>query len=163
MRIGVAKARDNIHVELPGDMHDRRVVLEAMHIEPGYKAIARVFRGTLEQCGANTLATTPRRHREPQLCKIIANGDMSHADDRETIVVNGKHGVAIKIDLVYIGRDGCWRKRRTEPPSPILQGQREEMVREARARSLVETLDDDGHHETRIEACRQRPAAVFVC
>src|SRR5450755_1513633 len=71
---------------------------------------------------------------------------MRHADEREAIVVNAENRVPVEIDFVDVGGDAFWRKRRAEPQSPVLRGQREKMRQERGARAFVEALDSDGHH-----------------
>ena len=77
--------------------------------------------------------------------QIVAEGHMSHADEREVIVVNGENRVAIEIDPVDVGGDAVGRKRRAKSQSPVLRGQREKMRQECGARAVVETLDGDSH------------------
>ena len=121
-----------------------------MHIKPGDEAIARVLGGAFEESATDALAAVPWQNGEPKFCEIVADGHVRHPDERETIVVDGKHRVAVEIDIVHVGRKTLVGGSCTEPQTSVLRWQREKVLRERRSRACGETLDDDGHEHASI-------------
>lgn len=106
-------------------------------------------RGAFEQRAANAVAAVRWQDREPELGKIVRKAYVGHGDKREAIVVNGEYRVAVEIDPVDVSGDAFGGKRRAEPQSQVLRGQREKMRHERAARAVVETLDSDRHEPKR--------------
>lgn len=108
----------------PRHADDRRIFLETVHEEARHEAVASVRRGTFEQRAANAVATVRSKHWEPELSKIVAEGYVGYADERELIVLNREYRVTVEIDFIDVGGDTFWRDRPAEPQSLILGGQR---------------------------------------
>jgi hypothetical protein len=69
-----------------------------------------VRHGAFEQRTANAAATVHREDGEREFGKIVFDGHMRRANEREPIVVNSKDCTADEINPVDVGGDDCWRK-----------------------------------------------------
>ena len=114
-----------------------------MHEKPGNEPVPCVRRRAFEQGTANAVATVPRQDRKPEFGKVLPEGHMGDADEREVIVVDAEYRVAVEINGVDIAGDAIGGERRAEPQSPVLGWQRVKMLDERTARSGFQALDGD--------------------
>jgi hypothetical protein len=90
MGVRFARLGDDVHPELACDVDDGGVLAQAMHVEPGHGAVARMRRGALEERAPDAESALSVEHRQPELGVVVLECEVSHADEDETQVVTPK-------------------------------------------------------------------------
>ena len=99
----------------------------------------------LEERASQAAATVRGQDREAEFGEIIIEGDVRRANERALFVVNAENRIVVEVDPVDVGNDGSRSKRRAEPETLILQGQREKMRGQTVTRPFGQALDGYRH------------------
>ena len=122
MRVRLAGIDDDRHAGAACDRQHRGILGETMHVEAHRAAITCMLAGARDERSADPMAAMRRQHGNAELGGVVEEPDMRGADDREAVVVDGEHRVALEVDPLDIRSDCRRRKGRAKTQTDVLRG-----------------------------------------